>query len=215
MNACLLCETHDAAGGQLCPGCTKATLVRLESLPTLYDGLQAFLAPSSTGGQGRGSKPVHAPLPVSESVLDLRGPGGMVGIVEDWLGLVREERGMAPVVPVGAVEPRLAAAVAGLRNQLPWIAISWPLAGAFAEEIRELANNARSILDPDKQAVRGTRIGQCPAIDPSGTLCGAVLRLLPGEKAVRCEWCDTRYPPYTWAQLKAWIDEDARAGNAA
>ncbi|MGW0786491.1 hypothetical protein [Streptomyces sp. NPDC002913] len=215
MTTCLLCETHDAAGGQLCRGCTKETLVRLECLPDLYEGLQAFLTPGSTGSQGRGSKPVHAPLPVSENVLDLRGPGGMASIVEDWLTLVREERGMAPVAPVGAVEHRLGAAVAGLRDNMPWIAISWPLAGAFAEEIRELANNARSILDPDKEAVRGTRIGHCPAIDPSGTLCGAVLRLLPGEKAVRCEWCDTRYPPYVWAQLKTWIDEDTRAGNAA
>jgi hypothetical protein len=71
-----------------------------------------------------------------------------------------------------------------------------------------------SIARPTASEVRGMRIGKCPAVDLSGVLCGAVLWLAPGEKAVRCEWCGTRYPPVVWAQLKTWIDEDESASSA-
>lgn len=215
MNTCLLCDEHDAMGGYLCPGCTKATVVRLECLPALYDGLLPFLTPGSGSGQGRGAKPVYAPLPVAEQILDLRGPGGMVGVVEDWLSSVRDARRMRQPVPAGSVEARLKAAAAGLIVNMPWIAVSWPEAGTFAGEIRDLTGSVRSIIAPEPSVDRGRRIGNCPAMDPSGTLCGAVLWLPRGEKAVRCEWCDTRYPPYVWGQLKAWMTEDEKARDAA
>ncbi|MET8172825.1 hypothetical protein [Streptomyces clavifer] len=213
MILCLLCDEHDAMGGYLCPGCTKATVVRLEAMPTLYDGLGLFLTPSAAVAQGRGGKGGPAPLPVVEGVLDLRGV--MVGTLEDWLSAVRQERGMRqhPAARPG-VDGRLAAAVSGLMRHMPWIAVSWPTAGTFAGEIRDLARSVSSTIRPSTTD-RGTRIGNCPAVDPSGALCGAVLRLAPGEKAVRCEWCGNQYPPYVWAQLKTWIDEDTKAGSAA
>ncbi|MFG2670515.1 hypothetical protein [Streptomyces sp. NPDC048445] len=212
MNLCLLCDERDAMGGMLCPGCTKATVVWLECLPDLYAGLLPFLTPSTAVGQGRSGKGGPAPLPVVEGVLDLRGQ--MVGTLEDWLAAVRQERGMlAP--GLGGVDGRLAAAVAGLLANMPWVAVSWSEAGTFAAEIRELTNSVRSIIAPEPAVDRGRRIGNCPAMDPSGTLCGAVLWLPRGEKAVRCEWCDTRYPPYVWGQLKAWMTEDEKARHAA
>lgn len=212
MSDCLLCDKHDDTDGYLCPGCTKATVVRLECLPDLYDGLLPFLTPSTAVGQGRSGKGGPAPLPVVEDVLDLR--GRMVGTLEDWLSAVRQERGMRGPRP-GGVDGRLAAAVSGLLRNMPWIAVSWPQAGTFAEEIRDLAKSVTTIVRPAADQARGTRIGNCPAVDPSGALCGAVLRLAPGEKAVRCEWCGNRYPPIVWPQLKTWMTEDARAGNVA
>ncbi|WP_329615640.1 hypothetical protein OG244_23285 [Streptomyces brevispora] len=212
MGTCLLCDTNDSAGGYLCLACTKATVVRLECLPDLYDGLVPFLTPSTAVSQGRSGKGGPAPLPVVEDVLDLRGQ--MVGALEDWLAAVRQERGMRFPGP-GGVDGRLAAAVAGLLANLPWIAMSWSEAGTFAAEIRELANSVRSIIAPAPTADRGQRLGNCPAMDPSGTLCGAVLWLPRGGKAVRCKWCDTRYPPYVWAQLKTWMAEDEKARSAA
>lgn len=212
MNLCLLCDEHDAMGGQLCPGCTKATVVRLEAMPTLYEGLRPFLTPSAAVAQGRGGKGGPAPLPVVEGILDLRGL--VVGALEDWLSAVRQERGMRQLASRPGVDGRLAAAVSGLIGNMPWIASAWPTAGTFAGEIRDLARSVSSTIGPPATA-RGTRIGNCPAVDPSGALCGAVLRLAPGEKAVRCEWCGNQYPPYTWAQLKTWIDEDTAANDAA
>lgn len=206
MTLCLLCDERDAMGGCLCPGCTKDTVVRLECLPDLYDGLLPFLTPSTAVSQGRSGKGGPAPLPVVEDVLDLRGQ--MVGTLEDWLAAVRQERGMRAPGP-GGVDGRLAAAVAGLVGNVPWISVSWPEAGTFAGEIRDLTRSVRSIIAPEPAVDRGERLGNCPAMDPSGTLCGAVLWLPRGEKAVVCEWCDTRYPPYVWHQLKAWMAEDA------
>lgn len=205
MTTCLLCEEHDAMGGYLCPGCTKATVVRLECLPSLYDGLLPFLTPSTAVGQGRSGKGGPAPLPVVESILDLRGV--MVGALEDWLSAVRQERGMRGPRPSG-VDGRLAVAVNGLLRNMPWIAMSWSEAGTFAEEIRDLVRSVSSIVSPAAPTERGTRVGNCPAQFEDGVICGAVLRLASGERVVTCSWCQTSYPPATWSGLKVLIDHD-------
>lgn len=215
MNTCLLCEQPDETGGYLCPGCTKATVVRLECLPGLYDGLLPFLAPSAAVSQGRSGKGGPAPLPVREEILDLRGPGGMVGVVEDWLSAIRLERRMRQLVPAGSIDGRLKSAVSGLLANMPWIAVSWPSAGTFAEEIRDLTKSVRSIISPSAATERGTRIGNCPAQFEDGVICGAVLRLPAGERVVTCEWCQTSYPPASWVGLKVLIDADARTSDAA
>lgn len=212
MSTCLLCERHDASGGYLCPGCTKDTLVRLESLSELHQALAAFLVPGPSGSSGgRSGSRAHAPMPVAELPLTMRGPGGMVGVAEDWYTLVRQERGMSPLAPVGSVESRLRSATTGLCVNLPWIAVSWPLAGSFAEEIREVVRSAVSVISPPVPVDRGTRMGNCPAQFEDGVICGAVLRLFTGAKVVTCEWCSTSYPPATWSGLKVLMDADAKA----
>ncbi|MDJ0461580.1 hypothetical protein [Streptomyces sp. H27-C3] len=216
MTTCLLCE-RPSEDGYLCLLCTKDLRVRLESLPGLYAGLLPFLTPAATGGQGRGSKPVYAPLPVAEDVLDLRGPGGLVGVAERWLVIVREERGVAKQDghPMGTIEGRLHCATHALVGHLPWVAVSWPDAGVFAEDIRAVTESVRSIVDPREAVERGTRLGSCAALLGDGTSCGAVLRLMPDEKAARCLWCATIWPPCTWLQLKAWQDEDTKVRDVA
>lgn len=211
---CLLCEQPDETGGSLCRECTKATRVRLEGLPVLYRGLGALLTPAGGASQGRSGKGGPAPIPVALDVLDVRGPGGMAGLLESWVDAVRHDRGRPEPEHTGSPEGRVDRACGELLGHMPWIAVSWPEAGEFAGEIRELARSVASMIRPPAPD-RGERIGNCPAVDPSGALCGAVLRLASGEKAVRCEWCGNQYPPYTWAQLKVWIDEDTAAAGAA
>ncbi|MFE2243885.1 hypothetical protein ACFXCU_30800 [Streptomyces virginiae] len=210
MSTCLLCEQPDETGGYLCPSCTRATVGRLNALPGLYDDLLPFLTPGSGGPAGRRSAAVSAPLPVSEVVLSLRGPGGVVGVVEDWLAAVRDARRMPPVPPAGSIETRLQAAVSGLVGHMPWISVSWPDAGTFAEEIRDLERAGVSVVDPVDRSDRGTRLGACPAVDAGGVICGAILRHHAGAKVVACEWCGCTYPPATWPGLKTWMDHDAR-----
>ncbi|MFF1417450.1 hypothetical protein [Streptomyces sp. NPDC058280] len=205
---CLLCD-QAMEDGYLCLGCTKATRVRLECLPDLYDGLAAFLAPAGGSAQMRGSRPVHAPMPVSEDVLDLRGPGGLVGAAERWVGIIREQRGMPEPEPTGSVEGRLKGAAAELLGHLPWIAVSWPDAGMFAADIQEVTASVVSIVAPPAPVDRGIRMGHCPAQFEDGVICGAVLRLYAGAKVVTCEWCSTSYPPAMWSGLKVLMDKDA------
>ncbi|MCY0943562.1 hypothetical protein [Streptomyces antarcticus] len=215
MTACLLCEQPDDTGGYLCPACTKATVRQLLALPSLYNDLLPFLAPGSGGGATRRAAAVSAPMPVSEMVLSLRGPGGIVGVAEDWAGAVRAARRMKPAVPVGAVPTRLSAAVRELVGHMPWIAVSWPDAGTFAQEIRDLGRDIASIVDPGDREDRGTRLGACPAVDVSGVICGAVLRHRPGTKVVACDWCECTYPPATWPGLKTWMEHDEQEAIAS
>ncbi|MFF4847976.1 hypothetical protein [Streptomyces sp. NPDC001194] len=208
MSVCLLCNQPDETGGHLCPCCTKATVGRLAALPGLYDELLPFLTPGSGSSPARRAAAVSAPMPVSEIVLSLRGPGGMTGIVEDWVAAVRAARDMGPASAVGSVSARLSAAVRELVNHMPWVSVSWPDAGTFAEEIRDLVRDVVSIVDPRDRSDRGTRLGACPSVDTSGVICGAILRHYSGAKAVACDWCGCTYPPATWPGLKAWMDHD-------
>lgn len=212
MNTCGLCE-QGLEDGYLCVGCTKSTRVRLEALPVLHRGLAPLLAPAGGSGHGRRGKGGPVPLPVNEEILDLRGPGGIVGTVEGWIDAIRHDRGHRGIPPLGGIESRLAAAVAELSGHLPWVAVSWPDAGEFAKDIRELTRSISSIIRPPA-AERGRRLGNCPAQFEDGEVCGAVLRLAPGERIVTCRYCQTTYPPATWTGLKALIDEDAKAGAA-
>ncbi|MEW1719802.1 hypothetical protein [Streptomyces sp. NPDC093109] len=208
MTICGLCERYDDTGSYLCPGCTKATRVRLEALPVLYRGLGALLTPAVAGASGRSGRGGPAPLPVALDVLDVRGPGGMVAVLESWVDAARAERGRPERPHRGSPEGRVDRAVGELLGHMPWIAVSWPEAGEFAAEVRALARNAATMIRPPAPD-RGTRIGHCPAAHENGTLCGAVLRLAPGEHVVTCAWCGCSYPPATWAGLKALMDADA------
>lgn len=211
MNQCGLCQTPVEDGGYLCVGCVSCTRAHLESLPDLYDGLLPFLTPAGGAREARGARGGPPGLPVVEEILDLRGPGGIVGVVEGWTSVIRADRRMAPPPAAGlGVEGRLRAGVAELLGHMPWIAVSWPDAGPFATDIKQLADSIRSIIDPRDPAEVGKRLGKCPAIDPSGVICGAILRHYPGTATVTCPWCQCAFPPATWAGLKALIDEDER-----
>lgn len=212
MDTCLLCESP-LDGGMLCVGCTKATRVRLESLPALYRGLAPLLAPSASTGQGRSGKGGPAPLPVSLDVLDVRGPGGMAALLESWVDAVRSERRRPEQSHLGSPEGRVERAAGELLGHLPWIAVSWSEAGDFAREVRELTRTVSTMIRPPVHD-DSIRIGHCPAVHENGTICGAVLRLGRGERVVVCGWCGYSYPPATWAGLKVFMDEDAAAGAA-
>lgn len=198
--SCGLCERelHGAAQAYLCPGCTRATGERLDRMPKLYDALAAFLQPSGRRPELGRTQGVEAPLPVAEPVLNLRGPGGIVGVLEDWRSAMHADLGWSEPRPRGSVGERISAAAAGLHTNVLWIASSWPLAGAFAEELRDLERSVLSVVSPPERTIR---LGICPARDGDGVVCGAVLRVLPGVAEVRCRWCGAVYPPSSWLEL--------------
>ncbi|MGW3486529.1 hypothetical protein [Streptomyces sp. NPDC001054] len=236
MTACLLCE-NDLEDGYLCVACTLATRARLERWPALYRGLAAFLAPRVGGARVRGAHPVHAPLPVNEDVLDLRA-GGLAQAAEGWAAAVRRDRRAERPAPLpvrrsrpscalpqngrpapavlratgGSPEARLVAAVAELLDAMPWIVVSWPDAGAFASDVREITRSLTSMFVPP--APRAKRLGNCPAQFEDGVICGAVIRIEQGAKVARCPYCGTAYPPATWADLKVLMDADAKDAAA-
>ncbi|MFE3123895.1 hypothetical protein ACFXHD_10780 [Streptomyces hydrogenans] len=208
MSTCQLCETRET-GDYLCPSCTHVLAEQLRRLPVLYGGLAAFLMPAARGAQHGGhAQAVDGALPVSENVLDLRGPGGMVATLESWREALHDARRWpAPALGV-SIPNRVGSASAALHHSLDWIAQHWPAAGDLAREIRDLHGAAASIVHPRLTEERGTRLGKCPAVDPSGVVCGAVLRHYPGESAVTCRWCGCAFEPQQWGELRKWIDLD-------
>lgn len=207
MTECGLCErpTEDA---YLCPGCERATVDRLVSLPGLYDRLGDQLAPRGrTPGLTHATGRPGSSLPLSEDALDIRGPGGAVTLLESWRAALHDYAGWSAVHPWGDYRARLSRACRALRLNMPWIVASWPAAGAMAEEIRDLVRDVESILDPVPAEERGLRLGNCPAVDSSGVLCGAALRHYPGQP-LACGWCGTSYPASSWLTLRAWISHD-------
>lgn len=210
MTDCGMCETP-IEHGYLCPGCTRALADRLHRMLQLYAALQPFLTPGSTGSpDGPRSGRSEAPMPVVEHVLDLRGPGGLVGILEDWHAALQRDRGFAPPRPRGSIETRIRHAALALARNAPSLAAEWPAAGDLARETRDVERTIASITGAIDRP-RGQRIGPCPAQHDDGTLCGAVLRLQPGEQVVTCQWCRSTYPPASWRQLRELIDHDQAA----
>jgi len=138
----------------------------------------------------------------------MRGPGGIVGVLEDWRSAMHDARRWpAPALSVG-IAHRVTAAAAALSYSMDWVARSWPAAGDFARDIRDLHASAASIVHPRLAEERGTRLGHCPAEHADGTLCGAVLRHFPGERTVACRWCGYIYEPHEWGRLRDLIAHD-------
>ncbi|RPE44136.1 hypothetical protein EDD90_7366 [Streptomyces sp. Ag109_O5-1] len=197
--SCGLCE-REIPDGYLCPADARALGERLERLPVAYKALGAFLAPAGHGGGERvSSGPAGSVLPVNEAVLDLR-YGGIALVVEGWLSAVQEARGWGEPAIRGSIEDRVKRAARSLYANLEWVAASYPAAGDLAAEIREMERAALSIVGALPE--RGRRIGQCVSIDTSGVVCGAVIRQLPHQTRLVCDWCRCVYStPQDWALL--------------
>jgi hypothetical protein len=197
--SCGLCE-RDLERGYLCPGCALGTARRLDRMPRLYEALAAFLHPGGRRPELGRSRPAEAPMPIAEPAFNLRGPGGIVGVLEDWRSAMQADRGWGEPVREGGTERRVTVAARALAMNLEWIAASWPMAGPFAEEIRGLERDVASIVNPPE---RSLRLGNCPAVYEDGVVCGAVLRVPAGAAKVECRWCGCEYPPSTWLELRS------------
>lgn len=201
MNACGLCGRPPGdTAPYLCDGCARSTTARLDRMSTLYTAMAPFLGRAGRRGRtGHGGK-VEAPLPVEERVLNLRGPGGMAGVLEDWRAAMQRDRGWGAPAVGGTIDRRVVAAARGLSMNMDWIAASWPLAGTFAEEMCDLERSVESIVDPVDPQERPRRLGYCPT-KVGGVLCGAVIRLFHGQASATCLWCGTEWGPTRWLEL--------------
>lgn len=206
MNQCGMCE-RPIEHGHLCSGDTLALAERLERLPKVYAALAGFLAPASAPSADRvSSSPAGSRLPVNEAVLDLR-YGGIALVLESWRADVQSVRGWGQPAVEGSVEQRVLVAARSLSMNLEWIAASYPAAGDLAREVREMEGAALSIVGALPE--RGRRIGQCVAVDPSGVVCGAVLRHQAGETNLVCPWCTCVYEARDFLMLRTLQPDEA------
>lgn len=198
---------HDSdIPAQLCAACTNRLRERLQRLPQFHAALAAWLPPGSRRPElGRAPGGTEAPLPLREAVLDLRGPGGIVGVLEDWQAAVRDARGYTAPTRAGDIPLRIVAAAGDLMANLTWISVQWEQASDLARELATLEGRALAIINPRDRSIP---IGQCPTQDTDGSICGATIRVPAGTTDVYCHRCSTRFPPEAWLNLRRWMDVD-------
>lgn len=196
MIACELCG--DATDSRyLCDRHTTALARRLADLPVLHDELVQCLVPRQYGwGEIVSTKGAAGPRsPLDENVLDEMNSGHMAAVIHSWRVDVQRVRWPQHAAPPPA---GLSADCRWLGMELEWIAARYPAAGDLAREVRELELSARSIVgDP---APRPQRLGLCVAVDGEGVVCGAVIKRLPGQTRVRCDWCG-----YSYETVQDWM----------
>jgi hypothetical protein len=200
---CELCE-RPAGEAYLCEPCAADLNDRLEQLPALYAALGGMLAPvrSAEGGGGR-TAAVEAPLPVRADVVDARGDFAVLPV---WARAMAEDRRLpaltstrkAAVAAPDDLGARVRAACTALAAAVPWIASSWPAAADCAHEVRDLYDDARSVVGTEDLPAR---MGRCPQL-VHGEPCGAELLLPSGAQILTCPWCGVTYPPGVWAALR-------------
>jgi hypothetical protein len=197
---------------QLCPGCTRGLRDRLDRMPQLHQALAAWLAPGSRRPELGHAPAIEAPLPVREQVLNLRGPGGIVGILEDWHAAIHDARGFTTPTRAGDIPARIHRAAAAIQRNLTWISLTWEQGPDLAREIRQAENQAIAVIDPPEHTVP---LGPCPADMGDGQICGATIRVPAGTQEVRCRACGTDYPPEAWLNLRRWMDKDLEVASTA
>lgn len=190
---------------QLCPGCTRGLSERLDRMPALYAALAAWLAPAGRRPELGHAPAVEAPLPVAVATLDLRGPGGIVSILEDWRTAIHAERGFTVPQPAGDIPGRIGQAAHAIRQNLAWISLTWEQGPDLARELSDLERRALNVIDPPDRTIP---IGQCPADMGDGDVCGAVIRVPAGTADVRCRACGHLWPPNTWLTMRRWMNHD-------
>lgn len=185
---CELCGS--ATSGYLCTRHREKLAEQLKELPVLYDEVAECLVPRRAGwGEIVATKGAAGPQsPINEDVVDTVNWGRAAEVMRLWRIDVRRVRWPHR----GAPPPGdLAEDCRWLARELDWITNAYPAAGDLAREVWTLEQQARSVVgDP---APRPQRLGLCAAeTDDQGTVCGAVLTRLPGER-LRCQWCGADY----------------------
>jgi hypothetical protein len=196
---CSLCGCEST--GYLCHACTEATVDRLAGMPHRYEELASFLHPGGRRPEFGRSRPSEAPLPLAEPVVSLRGPGGIVGVLEDWRSAMQAARGWGEPVISGSIARRVHVAARALWLNVEWVAEHWDMAGQLADEVWQLEREVLAIIDPEDPAERPKKLGPCPVLLDADAVCGAVLLLRPGQSAIQCSWCGASWPPARWLGL--------------
>lgn len=176
---CAVCDSP--ARERVHRGCRERMADALRELPQLYRQLAAALLPSRRGGDGR-SATRTAPIPCSLDVLDLRGRGGIEGVVGGWArDLCEREQWDIP-----AYQSVIAIVDWGcgvLLANLTVICDEHDAVKEIAAELAQITGQARRIVTGEKPP---RKIGVA-------CNCGHVLRVTLDTAGVRCPACSAQY----------------------
>lgn len=162
-------------------GCRERIAANLRTLPGLYRSLEGELIPGRRGSNGRTVRQ-GAPLPVNETVLDLRCRGGIEGVIGGWAREVCEREGWR-IPPLGSVEAIVIWGCELLLKNLPMLCDEHDAIREIADELRSVTGQARRILSGEP----------APRRIPVACPCGTVLRVTLDTPGARCGGCETQY----------------------
>ncbi|MFG3660267.1 hypothetical protein [Streptomyces sp. NPDC047706] len=163
-------------------GCRQHMADALRELPALYRELAATLVPGRRGGDGRtGTR--TAPIPCNLDSLDLRGRGGIEGVVGGWArDLCEREQWDIPAYQSVAAIVDWACGV--LLANLPWICDKHDAVKEIAQELAQITGQARRIVTGEKPPIR---------IPVACDGCGHILRVSLDMDGIRCPRCQQQY----------------------
>lgn len=176
---CAVCDRPSSS--RVHRGCQEKIRENLDALPGLYAQLADALMPGRRGGDGR-SATRTAPLPCNLDALDLRGRGGIEGVLASWAADLCEREGWQ-LRQYGTVETAVRANAAQLSMNLILICDEHPAIREFADEIRQITGQARRLVTGEKPPIRV----------PVQCECGQVLRVTLDSPGARCGGCGTQY----------------------
>lgn len=176
---CAIC--HKPSRTRVHPGCQAHIAENIDALPSLYAALAEYLAPGRRGGDGR-SGTRTAPLPCSLEVLDLRGRGGIEGILTSWEASTRELLGWAPAEPRN-VGQAVECAAEFLRLNLTWICDNHPA-------IDDMAREASALRRQCERQITGEKPERRIAV---ACHCGGTLHVTLSTPGTRCVGCGQQY----------------------
>jgi hypothetical protein len=162
-------------------GCQQQMADALRELPSLYRQLADALTPGRRGGDGRtGTR--TAPLPCNLDSLDLRGRGGIEGVVGGWArDLCEREQWDVPDYQSVQAVVDWSCTILGLNLTL--LCDEHSAIKEIAGELRQISGQARRIVTGEKPPRR------VPVICP----CGWTLRVTLDTSGVKCPGCETQY----------------------
>ncbi|MGH4028509.1 hypothetical protein ACQB60_06185 [Actinomycetota bacterium Odt1-20B] len=165
-------------------GCRERINEHLTELPRLYRNLEDVLQPGRHGGDGRTATRA-APLPRNAAALDLRGSGGIEGVLASWAADLCEREDW-PLHRYGNVQAAVDGYAELLRLNLTVICDEHPAVREFAHELRRLVGRARWLLPDEQEPIRFAVCCSTPG-------CAGVLKVTPAAAGARCNRCSTQY----------------------
>jgi hypothetical protein len=176
---CAVCDKP--ARERVHAGCQQRMADSLRELPQLYRDLADALTPGRRGGDGR-SGTRTAPIPCNLDSLDLRGRGGIEGVVGGWArDLCERERWDVP--QHRSVEAIVDWSCAILLANLGVICDEHGAVREIADELRQITGQARRIITGEKAPIK------VPVLCP----CGNTLKITLDSPGERCRNCDAQY----------------------
>jgi len=189
-----------APGLAICADCREQAEEDLLELPGLYD-MCAYMLDTRGKPQlrERVSGRRRRGIVLREAVVNVR--SDVLGVLASWCGLVANERGVPG--PDELSVPRLSTFVL---IHFGWLT-AHPAASEFADELAELADGARAVLQPDND----TEIELGPCARPG---CGWTVRAEGHPpRRVRCD-AGHEWPPEQWLLLRGGHHQlDSREGK--